>query len=437
MINRFRSYIEEQHLFPIGEEVLLAISGGVDSTVLCDLMYEAGFRFSMAHCNFHLRPGDCDRDEAFVRQLAERYGVKLYVAEFDTLKESQQSRQSIEETARRLRYQFFAKVCREQGMTTVATAHHRDDATETFFLNLLRGTGIAGLHGIMPASPLPNHKDDEGHLRLVRPLLPFGRDEIESYAVNHGLQHVEDVTNQSLEYRRNQIRHQLLPLLRELAPGFDATMQANIQRLQETEQLFAQKIADYKRRLVHQSDDGDYLILSEIDDLRPQETIFFELLRDYGFKSAQASAILAGLHGASGAQFFSTTHRLVRDRERLLLAPLTRQVQTCKVTFEVKERNAVDLRADKSEAFFDADKVHFPLHERQWRNGDRFRPFGMKGTKLLSDFFCDEKMTLLEKEQQLLLCDADDNILWVVGRRASAVAVVTSETERVLVAKKI
>lgn len=437
MIDRFKAYIEEQHLFPVGEEVLLAISGGVDSTVLCDLMHEAGFRFSMAHCNFHLRPGDCDRDEAFVRQLAERYGVKLYVAEFDTMRESQQSRQSIEETARRLRYEFFAKICREQDLTTVVTAHHRDDATETFFHNLLRGTGIAGLHGIMPSSLLPNHKDDEGHLRLVRPLLPFGRDEIESYAVNHGLQHVEDVTNQSLEYRRNQIRHQLLPLLRELAPGFDATMQANIQRLRETEQLFDQKIAEYKRMLVHQSEDGDYLIVSEIDDLCPQETIFYELLRPYGFKSMQASAILLGLHGGSGAQFFSSTHRLVRDRERLLLAPLTRQMQTCKVAFEVKERGAVDLRADKSEAFFDADKVHFPLHERHWRNGDRFRPFGMKGTKLLSDFFCDEKMSLLEKEQQLLLCDADDNILWVVGRRASAVAVVTSETERVLVAKKI
>ncbi|MBQ9586686.1 MAG: tRNA lysidine(34) synthetase TilS [Bacteroidales bacterium] len=454
----FKTFIEQEHLFAEGRRVLLAVSGGRDSATLCHLMASAGYGFAIAHCNFHLRPGDCDRDEAFVRRMAEGYGVPCFVAQFNTNEEARREGLSIEEAARKQRYEFFDAVCRREGMDCVATAHHRDDAIETFFINLVRGTGIAGLRGI----PVCNG-------RVVRPLLCFRRDDIDGYVRHHHLEYVEDYTNSEAVFMRNRIRLQLMPLMRTLSPSFDATMWENMQRLSEAEQIYRAVVDHDRNNLLHAvssageqassraypageqaSSRATYTIsIDKLMNLSPLNTRLFELLRPFGFTTAVAKEVALSLHSQSGKQFFSPTHRLVKDRDSLLLLPLEKETDNeyridsfesqqelpVGMTFSVSRYDGEAIRLPRSEAWFDMDKVLFPLTLRHWRAGDRFRPFGMRGSRLVSDLFSDLKLSLADKEQAWLLCDAKGNILWVVGMRAAAVAAVTAGTVRVMAVK--
>lgn len=428
------------NLFCPEQKGLLAVSGGIDSTALCHLMHQARFAFSIAHCNFHLRPGDCDRDEYFVRELAKRYGVNLYVAQFDTIAYATQYGQSIEEAARNLRYQFFNDILDgkvepqwkapnsevKESLAYIATAHHRDDSTETFFINLLRGTGLAGLHGI----PSVNGN-------IVRPLLPFGRDEIEQYAQMNGLSHVEDFTNATTAYKRNQIRLQLMPLLREIEPNIDRTMQQNIARLADAEKIYQSYISLVRGQVLVQKEDGYSIAISEIEKLSPQRTLLFELIREFGFSISQVDEILNGLHSQSGLQFYSRTHRIVKDRSQLLVFRFTLSPESDNLIIEKKNSNVllsngnvmrVSLIANypsfepsksKDTACLNAEQIQWPLSVRHWKEGDRFRPFGMKGTRLVSDYFSDQKFSLIEKEQALFLVDSKDTILWIIGHRVA------------------
>lgn len=419
----------QQHLFPTGQQVLLAISGGIDSVVLAHLMHRAGYPFAIAHCNFHLRPGDCDRDEQFVRNMAASYQVPVHVASFDTRDYALQHKLCIEDAARQLRYGFFEELRLQYGYAAILTAHHRDDAAETFFLNLLRGTGLAGLHGILPV---------QGH--IVRPLLPFGRDEIEAYAAEQGLAHVEDVTNASLEYRRNQVRHQVMPLMRQLQPSFDRSVQQTIQHLQSVEQLYQALLQPLREQLLTLRDDGSVCIRLSTPDLLsipsaslPQ--LFFELLRPYGFNMADVADILAS--SRSGSRFLSATHLAVLDRDTLIITPK-------EATPAVLPSFSVSLSPHSPADFnprllppmtvvFDADTVAQPLRLRHWREGDRFQPLGMAhGTQLVSDYFSDHKFSLLDKQQQLLLVDATDTVIWIVGRRTDHPHRVTPQTRQLL-----
>lgn len=375
MLGRFTDYIRQQHLFSPGEEVLLAVSGGRDSVCMAHLFFRAGLRFSIAHCNFHLRPGDCDRDEAFVRKLASDYGVPCHVASFDTRSVAANTGESIEEAARRLRYEYFAQILKQSNnhainQSVVATAHHRDDSIETFFLNLFRGTGIAGLHGIRPLSIL-KIKDEE--LRVVRPLLPFSRQEIDRYVAENRLEYVEDSTNAELDARRNQIRHRLMPLLRELYPSVDDTMAANIERLHDTEIIYKEYIESLRSSLVapHSSPvpglPFDILAL-DLPSLRSRFSILFELLHPYGFNASQVSDILAATE--NGKLFYSATHVAELHRGKLLLAP--------------------DVP---------------PAPGRHPQSGDRIRL--KKGSRLLSDYLKDLGLSRIERRHLCLQVSSD------------------------------
>lgn len=434
MLQRFISYVTQQHLFPTGQQVLLAVSGGVDSVVLAHLMHSAGYPFAIAHCNFNLRPGDCDRDEAFVRRLVRRYRVPFHLAKFDTTAHARSHGQSIEEAARQLRYDWFSTLCQEQGYPAVLTAHHRDDAAETFFINLLRGTGLSGLHGILPV---------QGH--VVRPLLPFGRDDIEAYARSHRLRHVEDVTNASLLYRRNQIRHQVLPLLRQLQPSADTAIATTIAHLQSVEQLYTSLLEPLRRQLVTPGPDGSYCVSLRFDMLEPlpsadtatlRRQLLFELLRPFGFKADSVDALLACTQ--PGSRFLSATHQAVLDRGRLLVSPIGSEDSGELPSISMQLFDAATCPVDyrhlpPNQALFDADTLRQPLSLRHWQAGDRFQPLGMgKGSQLVSDFFTDHKYSLPEKQRQLLLVDADDRILWIVGRRTAHPFRVTSSSNILL-----
>lgn len=395
MLARFKDYVNRQHLFSQRDEVLLAVSGGRDSALLAHLMHEAGFRFTIAHCNFHLRPGDCDRDEAFVRRLAESYGVPCHVAQFDTRAVAADSGESIEEAARRLRYEYFASL--NSQFHIVATAHHRDDSVETFFLNLFRGTGIAGLHGIRPVSQL---RVNDRVLTVVHPLLPFSRAEIDAYVEARGLAYVEDYTNALLDARRNRIRLQLLPLLRELYPSVDATMEANMQRLADVGEVYRRYVDDLRARVIHKYESRlpslpveIYAVaLSDIKTLDPQRTLLFELLRPYGFNAAVVDDILATR--GTGRLFYSPTHVAELHRQQLLVAPIC------------------DPGTNSSFLIH-----HSSFTVRPWRPGDRFRPKGMNGTRLVSDFLKDLHLSRIERQYVMVQTAPDGTIRSVVGLR--------------------
>ena len=341
MLQRFLDYIDRQHLFPPGKQVLLAVSGGRDSVCLAHLCHQARLPFAVAHCNFHLRPGDCDRDQQFVARLADGYGVPFHTVDFDTRAYAAAHGQSLEEAARELRYEYFAQLLtlNSQLSPVVATAHHRDDSIETFFLNLFRGTGISGLHGIRPVSEL---RIKNLELKIIRPLLPFSRAEIDAYIAGNNLDYVEDYTNAELDARRNQIRLRLLPLLRELYPSRDVTMAANIERLHDTELLYKEYIVQLRSRLVKPYPSHlpglPFEILSiDLPSLislpSPAHSLLFELLRPYGFNGATVSDILAVVErgqipgsNPSGQIFYSSTHVAEIHRGDLLVAPQTEPV---------------------------------------------------------------------------------------------------------------
>lgn len=423
MLTRFITHIQQQHLFPLGQQVLLAVSGGIDSVVLAHLMHRAGCPFAIAHCNFHLRPGDCDRDEQFVCTLAERYRVPIHVAQFSTRDYASAHHLCIEDAARQLRYDYFEQLRQQHHYAAILTAHHRDDAAETFFINLLRGTGLAGLHGILPV---------QGH--IVRPLLPFGRDEIESYAAQHQLPHVEDSTNASLQYRRNQIRHQVIPLLRQIQPAADSALQNTIAHLQSVEGLYNTLLQPLRHQCVEEQPGGCATITLSFANSPHANQLLYEFLKPYAFNGAVVSQILSA--SQPGKTFRSVTHEAVLDRGRLLISPLHQSDGgQPEATFHCEvSRNfdyfALDLRhLPSGMAVFDADKVVLPLNLRHWQEGDTFRPLGMDGkSQLVSDFFTDHKYSLPQKKAQLLLVDAAGEIIWIVGRRTTHPHRVTPQT---------
>ena len=410
MLARFKRYMAGQHLLPQGASVLLAVSGGRDSVAMVDLFHRAAIPFEMAHCNFNLRPGDCDRDEAFVRQLADRYGVPCHVARFDTRAHAAEHGMSIEEAARHLRYDYFAQLLMHSGnqalkqSSVVATAHHADDSVETFFLNLFRGTGIHGLHGIRPVSIQEIKQSGNQAITIIRPLLCFSRADIDAYIAERGLHYVEDYTNAELDARRNRIRHQLMPLLRELYPSVDQTMLANMERLHDTEllldayveQLRQQSLKPYVSILpatLYQLPPIEALDLSaepfRETTLRP--TILFELLRPYGFNAATVADILAA--SETGRLFYTPTHVAELHRGQLLIAPIPAP--------PVETSHETSLQQPT----------------RLWRPGDRFRPKGMHGTRLVSDFLKDLHLSRIEKQYVRVRVDGSDRILAVVGLR--------------------
>ena len=454
MLDEFLAFVGKHNLFDKDSRLLVALSGGIDSAVLCRLLHEAGFHFDVAHCNFHLRPGECDRDEAFVRSIASSYGVECHVAQFDTTTYAAAHSLSIEDAARQLRYAFFRRLAEQQGYSPVVTAHHADDSTETFFLNLMRGTGISGLHGILPS-----------HDGIVRPLLPFSRRQIEAYAAANNVAHVDDSTNADTRYRRNAIRHRLMPLLRSISPSIDDVMQANISRMRDVELVYRNAIAALRLRLL--STEGDTTVIdfqALLGTPEPRLTYLYELIAPYGFSAHDAQTLLSLPPSSSGQQLLSPTHKLIKNRYQLLITNAKAETQSESCNADDAERlislsssnNCCELRIANSRllltlqygesmpscfrqapdsALINADSLAWPLHLRRWREGDRFQPFGMKGTQLLSDYFSDHKFSLLQKEQALLLTDNNGIILWLVGHRAAEQARVTPATKVVLHAR--
>lgn len=437
MVQRFINEVVDRSLFNPNDTVLLAVSGGMDSVTMCELFYRAGYRFAMAHCNFRLRAKDSDGDEVFVKQLAKRYNVPIHSVAFDTTEYATENKLSIEEAARNLRYDFFDKLIEQHKYSCVATAHHRDDAIETFFLNLMRGTGIVGLHGILQKNG-----------KIIRPLLCFGRDEIENFIRVNNLEYRTDSTNATLDYKRNKVRHLLVPLFRDLAPAFDKTMQNNMKNIADVEMIYRQDVDKKRNEFIQVHQNGYKISMKELETLSPLRTYLYEFLYPFGFGQTVVSDIIKGWNNISGKRFFAKDYYLIKDRDYLFIYPLVLEDEDarylihdgdCRMDMPIRlemslleNSSLIEFDFNKYNAYFDRDKLSFPLYIRRWKSGDKFQPFGMKGKRKISDLFTDQKLSLHDKKNIWLLCNADDEILWVMGLRTDDRFKITSQTHNIL-----
>ncbi len=434
MVNRFIQYVKEHNLFENNQTILLAVSGGIDSMILCDLFLKSNFKFAIAHCNFHLRGEESNRDERFVREYAQKNNIKIHVKDFDTYSYMKEKGKSMQVSAREMRYSWFNELLKEEGYSYIATGHHIDDSIETFFMNILRGTGIAGLHGILQKVNL-----------VIHPLLFTGRAEIVNYQKENKLEFVEDSSNATTKYTRNKIRHELIPLVKEIAPNFDKIISKEIERFRETEVVFRSVINDAKTELLEIENQTIKISIEKLKSYVPQKIFMYEILSDFGFNEATINSIEDALLETSGKQFYSETHRLVKDRDYLLIVKnkpqnlnqyLIDESQTSVYSpiilhMEIlKDLQYVKIPKNKEVAMLDYDKLTFPLILRKWKKGDSFFPYGLQGEKKISEFYKNLKYSILDKENQWLLCSEND-IIWVVGQRIDDRYKITKSTKTI------
>ena len=420
---RVIQYIEKEHLFSLNDKILVALSGGADSVALLCVLHTAGYPCEAAHCNFHLRGEESNRDELFVRQLCRKYGIHLHTIDFNTTQYATEKRISIEMAARELRYNWFEKIKKECKANVIAVAHHQDDSVETMLLNLIRGTGITGLLGIRPRNGA-----------IVRPLLCINREEIIRYLQQIGQDFVTDSTNLEDEYTRNKIRLHLLPLMQEINPSVKNSLIETSNYLNDVATIYNKVIDETKKKII--TPEG--IRIDALLDAPTPETLLFETLHPLGFNSAQIKDIASSLHGQPGKQFISKEWRVIKDRNLLLLESIRPEDGTTLPYQLIKEEREYSpnfqIPQDKKTACFDADKLTEEIHCRKWRTGDTFIPFGMKGRKKVSDYLTDRKFSISQKERQWVLC-CGERIAWLIGERTDNRFRIDETTKRVIIYK--
>ncbi len=422
LLELIRLNIETNRLWKKDDGLYLACSGGLDSVVLAHLLSSLGYTFTILHCNFQLRGEESERDEHFVRSLAHRLNVPVLVEKFDTKLEMELTGKGVQETARNLRYTWFKHVLEKEESSKpkwLLTAHHADDQVETMLMYFFRGTGLTGLQGMKVKTDF-----------IIRPLLFAERVILEKYANENELNWVEDSSNATSDYTRNFFRNNIIPQLQEVYPSIKSTVINNGKRFQEIEILFQQKVNEIKKRLLEKRDHGFAIPVNKLKHVEPIDTIMFEIFSEFGFGSHQISEIKKLFDASSGKYILSSSHRVLRNRNWLLIEPIIEAEQSVKLVerslSQLKIEDALisfrevdadlPIPVDSKSALLNLEKLKFPLLIRKWKQGDYFYPLGMNKKKKLSRFMTDLKLSLTEKENQWVI-ESDKKIVWVVGRR--------------------
>lgn len=439
MLERFKSFIQENELFSKENRILLAVSGGIDSVVMAHLFKLAGYETAIAHCNFMLRGAESDIDEDFCRQLGKKLDIPFLSVSFNTLKVAEERGISIQMAARDLRYEWFNEVSIMLGYDFIATAHHLNDSIETFLLNFTKGCGIRGLHGI----PVKNKNK-------VRPLLFATREAIEKFAEAYQVSYREDTSNAQKKYARNQIRLEVIPALKNINPSFEASAAKTIKRIQDAESLFHFSLEHFKSALWKQKGEQVQIDLPGLKNAPGSWTLLYEMVKDFGFHPDQTDQVLDAQTN-TGALFFSKTHRMLLDRENLWIEPLSEdekivkhfvhkgdtriELETGVLLLDLKQGKPDRFSSDANFAYLDYSTLKFPLRIRPWTPGDVFQPIGMDGrNKKLKDLFVDAKLSVFEKEKALILENGNGEIIWVISHRADERFKIREQTTQHIVA---
>lgn len=402
--------------------------------VMTDLFSRMDNELLVTHCNFSLRGEESDEDEVFVKEYCSRKSIPFISKRFDTISFAEENNISVQMAARELRYKWFYELQLEKDFDFIATAHNLDDQIETFFINLTRGTGIRGLTGISEKNGI-----------LIRPLIQFTRDKIEAYANRHGIEWREDTSNLSIKYIRNKFRHQIIPLMKDMNPSFEKTMADNMDKLKQVQSVYLKHIEERKGFILRRS--GKQFIISINTLLREEfgEYILYEILSDLSFSASAIKDIWNSLEALPGKKFYSESHRLIKDREELIIEAVKsleekkyyidreqREVNfPLKVSIDYVDNVDFVIPPYPDIACLDADKLNFPLIIRKWHPGDYFHPLGMKNSKKLSDFFVDNKFSIPQKENTWLLCSGQD-IAWIIGYRIDDRFKISNETRNIM-----
>ena len=407
----------------------------------------------IAHCNFHLRGAESDNDEEFVKNLAESLKVKFYLKHFQTAEYSKENEMSIEMAARELRYRWFEELAEKEKYSSIATAHHLDDEAETFFINLLRGTGISGLHGIAPKSQFSVLSSQ---FSLIRPMLFLYKQDILDYCNANKIAYHEDTSNDSLQFIRNKIRHKILPELKEINPSFLRNLKETIENLKDTETINNYLINKKRAKIVTERNDKIYISVSKLKKLKPLKAYLFEFLSPYNFNSSVVDDVLKSLDSIPGKQFLSPTHKLIKDREFLIITNLSSQFPVLSSQEDILINHDTTqfsvhqftihyslftihysqfshlISKEKNTATLDAGQLKYPLLVRKWKQGDYFYPYGLNKKKKVSRFLIDEKIPLNEKENIRVICSGE-KIIWVVGLRIDDRFKITNKTKEIII----
>jgi tRNA(Ile)-lysidine synthase len=444
MKEKLTKYISDHYLLDQVDSVLVAVSGGVDSMVLCFLLNELNINFGIAHCNFQLRAEESDEDELFIKNMASKINAPYYSVHFETERLAKEQKKSIQVMARELRYTWLFELLEKEKFNKIATAHHLDDNIETVIYNFTKGTGIRGMRGILPKKN-----------NLIRPLLFATKKEILTFAVENTIPFREDSSNNSDKYSRNKIRQQVVPVLELINPAFQYSAGESIQHLKDVEVLYNFAIEKISKELLkYKNDDkGDFVeLIIDIDKLKKSPaptTVLFEIIKQYGFNSTNANQIIQGLNNQTGSLFVADNYKILIDREYLIVEKNRNINQTTQVdrnsigqnisieggqiTFSILSPPPTIFPKNKNIAFFDLSKIQWPITIRHWKEGDNFQPLGMKGRrKKLQDLFSDQKLTRLEKEKVCIM-ENNGEISWVIGIRPDERFKVNSETLHCLV----
>lgn len=429
MLQRFQQHIDQDFKFLSDSKLLIAVSGGIDSVVLAHLCTWMGYDFGICHCNFKLRGEESDEDETFVENLAKDFGVPFFSTSFETDSYAEEHKLSIQVAARNLRYKWFYELLENHFYDYVLTAHNTNDNLETFLINLSRGTGLEGLTGIPPIND-----------RSIRPLLNFTREDIMLYAIKNGIVWREDRSNASIKYIRNKVRHQILPILKEINPHILETFKDSIDHLNESQEIVDTWVEGHSKKIIQQEGDLVKFSLRALNKLDHKKAYLYQVLHSYGF--TEWNDVLNLLSAQPGKQVFSKTHRLLKDRNFLILTTINKDVLEAKrvsiqpSTVQIAEPIRLDLFkaeensiTDQNSILLDKDLLKYPLSVRKWAYGDYICPTGMTGTKKLSQLFKDKKLSLIDKEKVWLLTNSENEIIWVIGLRQDRRFAATDSTQ--------
>lgn len=437
MLAELHRFITDHCLIGHAERVLLAVSGGIDSMVMANLFLHLPYDTGIAHCNFSLRGPESDQDEEFVKNFSSYNKLPFFPARFDTKSVAREKGISVQMAARELRYNWFEEVRKNNNYDRIAVAHNLNDNLETMIINLVRGTGLAGLAGMRPSSG-----------KVIRPLLFASREEISHYANTHSIIYREDKSNAETKYTRNKIRHKVIPLLQEINPSLLVTLSRESERFHELDEIVANYIQELRNDLSYQTENETVFFTDKLKEYSTNRTVLFELFRHFGINSMQLNDLVNIIGGRSGSQVITPTHRIFKNRNELLVISRTNVPDShftinspeefpSAFSAEIVEKNdAFMIPSDPATGCMDADKVVFPLVLRRWNPGDFFYPLGMKGRKKLSDYFIDRKYPFAEKEKKTVL-ESGGKIAWIVADRIDDRFKVTNETRRVMIVKRL